>query len=67
MNTLLKPSETVRVRALPERGMDESSQRVGETGVVKARRIVDGSWIGYVVEFGDQTTNWFFEGELERV
>lgn len=65
MSTLIKIGDKVRIRSIKERGQEETSSRTGKLATVVARRIVDGSGVGYVVEFEDGTTNWFFEKELE--
>ncbi len=64
MSTLIKVGDRVRIQSVQERGQDELTARQGTTGTVLARRIVDGSWFGYIVEFEDQTTQWFFESEV---
>ena len=44
-----------------------STKKVGETGVVRNGRPVDGSEIGYIVEFPDGVQGWFFAEELETL
>lgn len=65
MNTLIKAGDKVRIRSIKERGQQETGSRQGQLGTVLARRVVDGSGVGYVVEFEDGSTKWFFEKELE--
>lgn len=67
MNTLIKIGDKARIRSISERGQQESGSRTGQMATVVARRVVDGSGVGYVVEFEDGTTQWFFEKELEMV
>ncbi len=65
MSTLIKAGDKVRIRSIMERGQSETNARAGQLGTVLTRRVVDGSGVGYVVEFEDGSTQWFFEKELE--
>jgi len=65
MSTLIKAGDKVRIRSIKERGQQETNSRSDQVATVVARRVVDGSGVGYVVEFEDGTTQWFFEKELE--
>jgi hypothetical protein len=47
----IKVGDKVRVRSIRDRGQEEVSALVGKEGVVLARRVVDGSGIGYILEF----------------
>ncbi len=67
MMTLPKIGETVRIRSVRERGTPEAEAVVGKVGTVIARRVVDGSSFGFVVQFEDGSTRWFFEKELDPV
>jgi hypothetical protein len=40
---------------------------VGEVGVIKEPKIVDGGKMGYIVAFNDNASTWFFQDELEEV
>ncbi len=66
MSTFIKPGDTVLVKAIAERGQGELNSLQGKQGKVLARRVVDGSGVGYIVQLSDQTTHWFFAQELER-
>lgn len=65
--TLVKIGETVRIRSVRERGNPEAEALLGKTAKVIARRVVDGSSFGYVVQLEDGSNRWFFEKELEAV
>lgn len=65
MMTLPKIGDKVRIRTVRERSTPEATALVGQTGTVLARRVVDGSSFGFVVEFEDGSTRWFFEKELD--
>jgi len=64
---VIKVGTKVRVRSIQDRGQEEVSALVGKEAVVLARRVVDGSGIGYILEFPDRSRHWFFESELEAV
>jgi hypothetical protein len=65
MSKLIQAGDKVRIRTLQDRGQEPMTARVGHEAVVLARRVVDGSGVGYIVKFSDQTTGWFFGEELE--
>ncbi|MFS8913852.1 cytochrome b6f subunit family protein [Synechococcus sp. B60.2] len=64
---VIKVGDKVKVRSIRDRGQEEVSALVGKEAVVLARRVVDGSGIGYILEFPDRSRHWFFESELEVV
>jgi hypothetical protein len=57
--------QKVRVRRLRDRSPKEVIERLGQTGVIKDFKMVDGSSVGVVVKFQDNFATWFFEDELE--
>lgn len=61
----IKVGNKVKVRSLQDRGQEKLSALVGKEAVVLARRVVDGSGVGYILEFPDRSRHWFFESELE--
>jgi hypothetical protein len=61
----IKVGNKVKVRSVQDRGQDNISALVGKEAVVLARRVVDGSGVGYILEFPDRSRHWFFESELE--
>ncbi len=65
MMTKGTPVRICRVQDLFTRG--KATQKVGEVGVIKDLRIADGSGFGYVVEFKDGVTIWFFTDEVEAI
>ncbi len=64
---VIKVGDKVRVRSVRDRGQESISALVGKEAVVLARRVVDGSGIGYILEFPDRSRHWFFESELEAL
>lgn len=57
--------QKVRVRRLRDRSSQEVIKRLGQSGVIKDFKMVDGSGVGALVKFDDSFTTWFFEDELE--
>jgi hypothetical protein len=64
---LIKVGDKVKVRSVRDRGQEDMSALVGKEAVVLARRVVDGSGVGYILEFPDRSRHWFFESELEGI
>jgi hypothetical protein len=58
--------QKVRVRRLRDRVPTEVVQKLGQTGVVRDFKVVDGRGIGMLVQFDDRYATWFFEDELEQ-
>lgn len=57
--------QKVRVRRLRDRSSATVIKRLGQTGIIQAFKMVDGSGVGVVVQFDDKFSTWFFEDELE--
>jgi Protein of unknown function (DUF2862) len=62
----MKVGQRVRIRAIQDKVAPEFALKVGEVGIIKEPKIVDGG-MGYVVTFNDNVTTWFFHDELEEV
>ena len=63
----MKVGQKVRIRSLKDRVDKEVSNRIGEVGIVKEPRILDGLNLGYIVKFTDNRATWFFVDELEAI
>ncbi|PSO90764.1 MAG: cytochrome B6 [Cyanobacteria bacterium QS_9_48_30] len=59
--------QKVKVFRLRDRVSSGIINRLGQVGIVKDFKMTDGSGVGAIVEFDDQTTTWFFEDELKPV
>jgi Protein of unknown function (DUF2862) len=59
--------QKVRVCRIRDRVNKDVSTLLGKMGVIKGFVMTDGSGIGAVVMFEDQSITWFFEDELEPV
>ncbi|MBW4514432.1 MAG: DUF2862 domain-containing protein [Timaviella obliquedivisa GSE-PSE-MK23-08B] len=57
--------QRVRVRRLRDRTSQEVIDHLGQYGVIKDYKVMDGNTVGRVVKFDDSFTTWFFEDELE--
>jgi len=57
--------QKVKVYRLRDRVSAAIAGKLGQVGVVKGFKMVDGSGVGLVVEFADKTSTWFFEDELK--
>jgi Protein of unknown function (DUF2862) len=57
--------QKVRLRRLRDRSSAEVVKRLGQTGIIQAFKMVDGSGVGVVVQFDDKFSTWFFEDEIE--
>lgn len=60
----LEVGQKVKVCRLRDRVSREVVDRLGQIGIVRQYKMVDGSGVGVVVEFDDQFSTWFFEDEL---
>ncbi|NEP16320.1 MAG: DUF2862 domain-containing protein, partial [Leptolyngbya sp. SIO4C1] len=59
--------QQVKICRLRDRVSTDVAGRLGQVGVIKKYKMVDGSGVGVVVEFPDSYSTWFFEDELKQV
>ena len=57
--------QKVKVYRLRDRVSDKIVGKLGQVGTITDFRMTDGSGVGAVVQFGDQSATWFFEDELK--
>jgi Protein of unknown function (DUF2862) len=57
--------DTVRVRRLKDRVSNEVIGKLGKIGTIRDFKMTDSSGVGYLVEFDDKFSTWFFPDELE--
>ena len=57
--------QKVRVRRLRDRVSQEIIKKLGQSGIIRDYKVVDGCGVGLLVQFEDNTGTWFFEDELE--
>ena len=64
----LEIGQKVQVRRVRDRVAKSMASRLGQTGVIKDFKVLDGQNIGALVKFDtDSYTTWFFEDELRPV
>lgn len=56
--------QKVKVCRLRDRVSQDVINRLGQTGVIKEYKVVDGKGIGVIVQFNDNFSTWFFEDEI---
>jgi hypothetical protein len=61
----MEVGQKVRVRRLRDRVPDILVKKLGQVGTIRDYKITDGSGVGVLVQFDDQTATWFFEDEVE--
>lgn len=60
----MEVGQKVKVCRLRDRVSQEVVDRLGQVGIIRQYKMVDGSGVGVVVEFDDQFATWFFEDEI---
>jgi hypothetical protein len=63
----MQVGQRVKVRSFKDGSGKAITNKIGEIGVIKEEKILDGSKWGFVVKFPDSTKSWFFADELESV
>ena len=63
----LEIGQKVKIARLRDRVSKDVAQYLGKSGVISDFKMVDGSGVGVVVEFGDKYATWFFEDELSAI
>ena len=57
--------KVVRLRDRLSSGV--TGKKLGQVGTITDFRMTDGSGVGVVVKFDDQSSTWFFEDEIKPV
>ncbi|NEP62096.1 MAG: DUF2862 domain-containing protein [Symploca sp. SIO2G7] len=57
--------QKVKVCRLRDRVSSDLAGKLGKVGTIKDYKMTDGSGIGVVVQFDDNSSTWFFEDELK--
>lgn len=64
----LEIGQKVQVRRVRDRVAKSMASRLGQTGIIKDFKVLDGQNIGALIKFdNDSYTTWFFEDELRPV
>jgi hypothetical protein len=59
--------QKVKVFRLRDRVNNNILDKLGKIGIIQEYKMTDGSGVGAVVAFEDNSTSWFFEDELKAV
>jgi hypothetical protein len=59
--------QKVKVYRLRDRVSPAIVNKLGKVGTIKGYKMTDGSGVGVVVQFDDNSATWFFEDELKPV
>jgi len=59
--------QKVRVIRIRDRVSDPVAQKLGKIGVIEGYKMTDGSGVGLVVRFENNSSTWFFEDEITPI
>jgi len=59
--------QKVKVFRLRDRVSNDIVDKLGKVGTVQEFKMTDGSGVGAVVTFDDNSSSWFFEDELKSI
>ncbi|NET57282.1 MAG: DUF2862 domain-containing protein [Symploca sp. SIO2E6] len=57
--------QKVKVCRLRDKVSSGIANKLGQVGTIKDYKMTDGSGVGVVVKFEDNSSSWFFEDELK--
>jgi hypothetical protein len=63
----MEVGQKVKVFRLRDRVSAPIAKKLGQIGIIEGYKMTDGSGVGVVVKFDDNTSTWFFEDELKPV
>ncbi|QDZ39296.1 DUF2862 domain-containing protein [Euhalothece natronophila Z-M001] len=64
---MVEIGQKVKVCRLRDRVSNDIMDKLGKVGTVEDFKMTDGSGVGAVVTFEDNSSSWFFEDELKTV
>jgi hypothetical protein len=59
--------QKVKVIRIRDRVSDPVAQKLGKIGVIEGYKMTDGSGVGLVVRFENNSSTWFFEDEITPI
>ncbi len=65
LETVMEIGQKVKVYRLRDRVSPMIVSKLGKVGTIKGYKMTDGSGVGVVVQFDDNSATWFFEDELK--
>ena len=63
----MEVGQKVKVCRLRDRVSTEIVGKLGKVGTIQDYKMTDGSGVGVIVQFDDQSASWFFEDEVQPV
>ena len=57
--------QKVKVYRIRDRVSSNVADKLGKVGTVKEYKMTDGSGVGVIIQFDDQSATWFFEDEVK--
>lgn len=64
---IMEIGQKVQVIRILDRVDGDVADKLGKAGVVTGFKMTDGSGVGVVVKFDDNSSTWFFENEIRAV
>lgn len=59
--------QKVKVYRLRDRVSAQIADKLGQVGTIADYKMTDGSGVGVIVKFNDNSSSWFFEDEIKAV
>jgi hypothetical protein len=59
--------QKVKVIRIRDRVSDTVAQKLGKIGIIEGYKMTDGSGVGLVVRFENNSSTWFFEDEIAPI
>ncbi|MDJ0903410.1 MAG: DUF2862 domain-containing protein [Xenococcus sp. MO_188.B8] len=59
--------QKVKVYRIRDRVSNSVADKLGKVGTIKEYKMTDGSGVGVIIQFDDQSATWFFEDEVQPV
>ena len=59
--------QKVKVYRIRDRVSNNVADKLGKVGTIKEYKMTDGSGVGVIIQFDDQSATWFFEDEVKPV
>ncbi len=57
--------QKVKVYRIRDRVSNNVADKLGKVGTIKEYKMTDGSGVGVIIQFDDQSATWFFEDEVK--
>jgi Protein of unknown function (DUF2862) len=61
----MEVGQQVQVYRFRDRVSPPIAQKLGKVGKIRDFKMTDGSGVGVLVQFDDQSSTWFFEDEVK--